>query len=117
GNEEVFATVTTGPDGRFTVTGTGNERAVALRFRGAGIAEVEAWVVHRAKFDPKPYSQARTDRFAAVFGFGQKWILHGPELSIVAEPEKPIRGVVKDRDTGAPRPGARGTLSRAGDAL
>jgi RNA polymerase sigma factor (sigma-70 family) len=114
-DEEVFAT-TTDRDGRFAVTGTGTERLVALRFRRAGMAESEVWVVHRAKFDPRPYNRS-TDPTTRALGFRQKWRLYGPELRITAEADKPIRGVVKDTDTGAPRPGVKVTLSRNGDTL
>src|SRR5262249_4480384 len=46
-----------------------------------------------------------------------RWRLSGPEPVIVAEAEKPIRGVVKDRDTGKPRAGVTVSLSRNGNEL
>jgi RNA polymerase sigma factor (sigma-70 family) len=116
-NEDVFTAVTTDKEGRFAITGTGAERLVALRFRGANIAETEAWVVHRARFDPKPYNQKGMSRMPKEFGFAQKFQLHGPEPTIIAEAEKRIRGVVKDQDSGAPRPGVKVTLSRNGNTL
>jgi RNA polymerase sigma factor (sigma-70 family) len=102
--------VTTGADGRFTITGLGMERAAALRFRGAGFAESEVWVLNREGFDPTPYNQDKED------GLGPRWLgpLHGPEPSVVLELEKPIRGVVTDKDSGKPRAGIKVTLTRNG---
>jgi RNA polymerase sigma factor (sigma-70 family) len=117
-DEGVFPTTTTDKDGRFVVAGAGGERLVSLRFRGVGIAEAEAWVVNRQGFDPKPYNKATRDNNAAMpFGSGSRWLLYGPAPSVVAEAEKPIRGVAKDRDTGKPRAGVRVTLSRNGGDL
>ena len=114
---DLFLHTTTNADGRFTLAGTGAERLVQLRIRGAGIAETDATVVNREGFDPKPYNQATADNIAAMRGFALKWLLDGPELKVVAEAERPIRGVVKDVDSGKPRPGVKVTLSRAGTEL
>jgi 5-hydroxyisourate hydrolase-like protein (transthyretin family) len=114
----LFAPVTTGQDGKFTFTGMGAERLVGLRLSGGAVANAEAYVVNRAGFDPKPYNKAAADNAARIpFGFGVQWLLYGPDLSVVAEAEKPIRGVVKDVDTGKPRAGVKVTLSRNGDDL
>jgi RNA polymerase sigma factor (sigma-70 family) len=116
--ETPLSTVTTGKDGRFVVTGVGAERVLSLHLRGAGIAETEVWVVNRAGFDPKPYNEAMADSMARMrFGFGMAWLLHGPDVSVVAETEKLIRGVVKDRTTGKPRPGVTVRLTRSGRDL
>jgi RNA polymerase sigma factor (sigma-70 family) len=113
-----FPVATSGKDGRFTITGVGNERLVGLTLRGAGIAESEVWVVNRAGFDPKPYNKAMVDRIArSPFGLAMHWLLCGPEPSVVTEAEKPIRGVVKDVDTGKACPGVKVTLSRNGKEL
>jgi hypothetical protein len=37
-------------------------------------------------------------------------LFYGPELTAVVEPEKPVRGVVADADTGKPRTGVKVTL-------
>jgi RNA polymerase sigma factor (sigma-70 family) len=116
-DERAFRTTTTGKDGKFTVTGTGAERVVSLRFEGAGIAATELWVVNRPGFDPRPYNRITADKMKMAFGLGMKWLLAGPDLSVVAEAEKRIRGVVKDRDTGKPRAGVKVTLSRDGRDL
>lgn len=110
-NAGPFATTTTDKDGRFTISGVGDERLVELRIHGAGIAADELLVVNRAAFDPKPYNQANEEKFARYPGFGSGCLLHGPELAVVAETEKPIRGVVKDKDTGKPLAGVKVSLS------
>jgi RNA polymerase sigma factor (sigma-70 family) len=114
--EGVFPATTTGKDGRFTLTGVGSERVVALRLRGPGMAEAEVWVVNRAGFDPRPYNQATEDALAQLpIKLGSKWLLQGPDVAVVTEAEKPIRGVVKDVDTGKPRAGVQVWLSRSGN--
>jgi uncharacterized GH25 family protein len=117
-DERVFPPTKTDRDGKFTLTGMGAERLVTLRLRGPGIAESELWVVNRAGFDPSPYNQATADTLARMrFGPETNWLLSGPQLAVVAEAEKPIHGVVKDRDTGKPRAGVKVTLSRNGNEL
>jgi RNA polymerase sigma factor (sigma-70 family) len=116
-DDELFLSTTTDKDGRFTVAGTGTERLVELRISGAGVAAEQLWVVNRPGFDPKPYNQATEDKLTMPFAFGPRWLLYGPEPAVVAEAEKPIRGVVKDKDTGKPRAGVKVTLSRYGEDL
>jgi RNA polymerase sigma factor (sigma-70 family) len=116
-DDALFPLVTTDKDGRFAVAGVGDERLVELRISGAGIAADDVWVVNRAGFDPKPSNRATEDNLAQSLGFGMRWLLYGPEPSVVAEAEKPIRGVVKDKDTGKPRVGVTVTLSRYGQNL
>jgi RNA polymerase sigma factor (sigma-70 family) len=103
----------TDAEGRFVLRGVGNERLAALRLSGAGIAEVEAWIVNRDGFDPKPYNQATLDNTPKGFeSAATRWMLHGPQVSIVAEAEKPIRGMVQDADSGKGRPGVVVRLTR-----
>jgi RNA polymerase sigma factor (sigma-70 family) len=111
-----FPATTTGKDGRFTITGTGAERLVALRLDGAGIAAQEIWVANRAGFDPKPYNQS-SDNARMQRAFGSQRQLEGPDFSLVAEPEKPIRGVVTSQTTGKPLSGVKVKLSWLGGRL
>jgi hypothetical protein len=62
------AVLTTGPDGRFKVTGVGGDRVVSLRVEGRGIATV---------------------------GVGA----HGDKFEYHTAVSRPIRGVVRDKDT------------------
>jgi RNA polymerase sigma factor (sigma-70 family) len=116
-NEGILPPATTDKDGRFSVAGCGIERVVQLNVRGTGVAEAEYWVVNRPGFDPKPYNKATADNMVMMPFDDSKWLLLGPDLTAVAEAEKPIRGVVKDQQTGKPRAGVRVTLSRNGGAL
>jgi RNA polymerase sigma factor (sigma-70 family) len=96
----MFAT-TTDAEGRFVIRGAGTERLVWLRFCGAGIAEEEAWVVTRAGFDPKAYNEASLNNMPKDMELSEpRRLLYGPDLSVVTQAEKLIRGVVKDADSG-----------------
>ncbi|HTU89470.1 MAG TPA: sigma factor-like helix-turn-helix DNA-binding protein, partial [Gemmataceae bacterium] len=101
--DQLFA-ATTDADGRFVLHGLGDERLVALRLSGAGIADDELWIVNRDGFDPKPYNQATLDNIPKGMGDADsRWLLHGPNLSVVAEAGKILRGVVKESATGKGR--------------
>jgi RNA polymerase sigma factor (sigma-70 family) len=109
---------TTDKEGRFVLRGLGDERLVSLRVRGKGIANDELWVVTRGNFDPKPYNRATLDNIPkGMENFSSRWMLHGPEFSVVAEAEKVLHGVVKDTDTGKGRPGVLVQHTRNGDDL
>jgi hypothetical protein len=109
----------TDADGRFTIAGAGAERLVTLRVGGGGLAAAEVCVVNRDGFDPKPYNEATEKLMAAVRGLppSQRRLLHGPAPSVIAEAEKPFRGVVTDIDTGKPRAGVKVWLTREGREL
>jgi hypothetical protein len=102
----------TDADGRFELVGTGAETLVTLQVRKEGLAEMELLVVNRDGFDPKPYNKATADKVNIPAAW--KRLLHGPDLSPVAEAEKPIRGVVKDVATGKPRAGVTVRMVREG---
>jgi len=116
--DALFAAATD-TDGRFVLHGSGVERLVSLRLSGGGIADAELWIVNRLNFDPKPYNEAVLDNSfpSARKMFNNHWRLYGPNLSIVAEAGKILRGVVKDADTGAGRPGVVVQLTRNGGTL
>jgi protocatechuate 3,4-dioxygenase beta subunit len=113
-----FAVATTDAQGRFTLRGAGAERLLFVRLGGAGVADAAYWVANRDGLDPGPYNAAVRRNVPDGFaGFSPAWVLHGPELSLVAEAEKPIRGVVTAADTGKGRPGVEVSLMRSGDGL
>ncbi len=98
-------------DGRFAIANVGSERLVRLHIRGPGIAEDEVMVVTRAGFDPEPYNKATREKIRSPYSeLGYHPMLHAPQTNIVAEAEKPIRGVVKEIATGKPRVGVKVTL-------
>ncbi|HEY7423087.1 MAG TPA: sigma-70 family RNA polymerase sigma factor [Gemmataceae bacterium] len=107
----LFAT-TTDADGRFALRGMGAERTMRLRLRRPGIADTSVWVANRAGLDPKPFNKAVLDHVNDIHEnhLNYRWaILSGPDVSVVAEAEKVIRGVVTDADTGK---GQRGIIVR-----
>lgn len=78
---------TTGADGRFRLSGIGRERVLYLRIEGDAIEHTFLKVLTRAKLNGLPDHA------------------HGAVFEHVAGPTKPIRGVVKDRQTGKPLAG------------
>ena len=120
GADALFAT-TTDADGRFVLKGMGAERTIRIRLRGAGIADTSVWVANRAGLDPKPFNQPMLDRIKSGDLKGHmnyRWsILSGPDVSVVAEDEKVIRGVVTDADTGKGQPGMIVRLLRDSDEI
>lgn len=94
--------------GRFEIANVGGERVVHLNVRGPGIADVEVAVLTREKFDLTPYNrltiQALKDEYAAFLG--RHYLLYPPTPEVVAEAEKPVRGVVTD-EAGRPVAGVR----------
>jgi RNA polymerase sigma factor (sigma-70 family) len=108
-------TTTTDADGRFALRGVGDERVVTIQVSGSGIADVELLVVNRAGFDPKSHNQAVLDKTAMQFGGGSRILLYGPDVAVVAEAGKVVRGIVKADDTGKGQPGASVWLTRLRD--
>ncbi|MFO0807828.1 MAG: sigma-70 family RNA polymerase sigma factor [Gemmataceae bacterium] len=107
-----FTATATDTDGRFALAGVGAERFVALRISGAGIATDEAFVFNSAGFDPRKYNEAAAQRdLKRVNGRVNRPKLNPPDPVLVVERDKPIRGVVRDADTGAPRPGVTVEMS------
>src|SRR5207245_1842178 len=67
----------------------------------------ERWVINREGFDPRPYNQELINRSPGKVLWGPWTLMSGPDVSLVADREKIIRGVVKDADTGKGVAGAR----------
>ncbi|HEY7427080.1 MAG TPA: sigma-70 family RNA polymerase sigma factor [Gemmataceae bacterium] len=114
GESAVLFTTTTDADGSFVLRGIGAERVVFLNIVGSGIASTERRVINRDGFDAKPYNQELRNRSPGKVQWGPWTMMSGPDVSIVAEREKIIRGVVKDADTGKGVAGAKVCLV-AGD--
>jgi RNA polymerase sigma factor (sigma-70 family) len=110
----VLFTTTTDAEGRFVLRGFGVERFVSLRFRGVGIADAEAWIVTRPGFDSKSFNKEVLDNMPKRprESGGRERQLDGPDVSVVAEAEKILRGMVKESDTGKGRPGVLVQLTR-----
>src|SRR5262249_25706738 len=81
------AVLTTGADGRFKLSGAGRERTVLFRVEGPGIATAFLVVMTRA---------------AETVTGDQGFRIYGASFDYVAVASRPIRGVVRDKDTGKP---------------
>jgi RNA polymerase sigma factor (sigma-70 family) len=94
----LFPPVTTGEDGRFQLRGIGRERLVHLRLEGPTIATQIVNV--RTRLGEK-IRLPLTWRHAK----GEHITYHGAAFEVLAEPTKPVVGVVRDKDTGKPLAG------------
>jgi hypothetical protein len=83
------AVLSPGADGRFSLAGIGRERLVRLHVEGPAIATADLEVMTRA---------AKTVQAA-----GRR--IHGASFDYVAVASRPIRGVVRDKDTRKPLAG------------
>jgi protocatechuate 3,4-dioxygenase beta subunit len=84
------AVPTTGADGRFRLAGVGRERVVNFQVEGPAIASAGLQVMTRAA---ETVARAKGGR------------LYGASPDYVAIASRPIRGVVRDKDTGKPLAG------------
>jgi RNA polymerase sigma factor (sigma-70 family) len=105
--DQVFAAATD-KAGKFEIAGVGPERVVHVDLRGPGIANAQVVVLTRTGFDPTPYNRETLEKLKSSYAeLGYHPMLYPPDTAIVAEAEKPIRGVVTDSATGKPRAGVR----------
>jgi protocatechuate 3,4-dioxygenase beta subunit len=82
--------LTTEAHGRFRLDGVGRERVVHLYLEGPAIASTSLEVM--------------TGAAETVAGAAGR-LIHGASFDYVAAPSRPVRGVVRDKDTGKPLPG------------
>ncbi len=96
---ELFAATKAGPDGRFTLRGIGRERIAGILIEGPSVrTTIENVVTQR-----DPTVRCRD------FGPGNLSFTvtyYGAQFNHVAEPSRPITGVVRDKDTSKPLSGA-----------
>ena len=95
----LFPPAVTGADGRFRLTGVGRERVVGLRLVGPAVVATEVWAMTR------PGGMIRTASWRRGSDDGEM-TFYGSTFERVMEPCRPILGVVRDKDTGKPLPGA-----------
>jgi RNA polymerase sigma factor (sigma-70 family) len=95
----VLPSAVTDAEGRFRLSGVGRERVVALRVEGPTIVSTELWAMTRKAEKVEADAWRRGDGGKMVF-FGAATGDH------LVPPCRPIAGVVRDKDTGKPVPGA-----------
>ncbi len=96
---DLYPPTTTGADGRFTVRGIGTERIAGLRIEGPSIRTTFERVVTRR--DPT----MRVPDFSPG-NVISPLTFYGARFDHVADPSRPVVGVVRDKDTGKPIAGA-----------
>jgi RNA polymerase sigma factor (sigma-70 family) len=109
----------TDAEGRFVISGVGADRVAEVYLREGGIAKTRLRLVNHDGFDPKPLNPLPFDTFGSppkMRNAPPAPKVLGPNLSVVAEPEKPIHGVVKDDDTGKGVPNVVVRLEQREDA-
>jgi len=87
------ASVKTGKDGRFRLTGVGRDRVAHLSLRDPGIESIDVEVIAR----PGPCDGMRLS-YRPVYA---------PGANLIVRPGKPIVGTVRDRKTGKPIAGIK----------
>lgn len=95
----LFPVARTGADGRFRLSGVGRERLVGLQLEGPSLVNTELFAMTR------PGDRIRAARWRRGEG-GDEATFYGSAFDHVAIPCRPIIGVVRDKDTGKPLPGA-----------
>jgi RNA polymerase sigma factor (sigma-70 family) len=101
-------TASTDAEGRFIILGVGAERVAQLDLQRGGIANAKLWVANHDGFDPKTLTPPAFDASQFVPGPPKRanppptygMTLEGPNFAFIAEMEKPIRGTVRDVDSG-----------------
>ncbi len=97
---KIFPPIVTGADGRFRLRGVGRERVVALRLQGPSIVATERFAMTRLG------GTIRANQWNWHGEFDDEMIFCGSDFEYVAAPCQPIVGVIRDKDTGKPLPGA-----------
>jgi RNA polymerase sigma factor (sigma-70 family) len=90
----------TGADGRFTIKGIGNERIVELRIEGPTVVAQKVFAMTWPGKTVRSEGQRQRSRPARVV------TIYGNGFEHIAAPCRPVVGVVRDKDTGQPIPGA-----------
>jgi RNA polymerase sigma factor (sigma-70 family) len=96
----LFPRAVTDADGRFRITGVGRERVVALRVEGPTIETRDVLAMTRAA------GRVMAPGYRQGGDYDELLTLTGCPFDHAAAPCKPVVGVVRDKDTGKPIPGA-----------
>ncbi len=102
---------TSDADGRFEIAGLGSNHLVNLLVHGTGVSDKYLVALNRDGFDAAPVNKMAKDHERKEYSFGGKWVLYGPDPTVVLEPEKIVRGRITDHD-GKPRAGVTVAFTR-----
>jgi RNA polymerase sigma factor (sigma-70 family) len=95
----IFPPALTDAEGRFRIKGVGRERLVGLRIEGPTLVSTQLWAMTRPCDTLKAASWRRGQGDPAM-------TFVGTNFRHIVPPGRPIVGVVRDKDTGKPIPGA-----------
>jgi hypothetical protein len=99
--------ITTDRDGRFRLTGIGRERVVSLRISGPTIQSSDIYVMTRLDLKASLVRHERPPLpIADSPSTSGGMMVYGARFELAVGPTKPIDGIVRDRATGRPLPGA-----------
>lgn len=96
----LFPVLTTVADGRFHIKGIGRERLVRLLLEGPSIVTEEVYLTTR------PGATIRVPAGWHSDDSDEPFVVHGAGFDHVVAPCKPVVGIIRDKDTGKPIPGA-----------
>jgi hypothetical protein len=100
--DSLYPPVVTGADGRFRVQGVGGERVADLIIAGPTVETKYVYAMTRpGETINVPYLPGREAPVPVP-----QYTHYGADFDHVAPPSKPVVGVVRDKDTGRPIPGA-----------
>jgi RNA polymerase sigma factor (sigma-70 family) len=104
---ELGKAMTTGPDGRFRISGVGRDRVAVVRVEGPAIEHQTVRALTYPGFDPKTVGSDDAMRVMPGMPRQPQPKVFGPGFDLAVGPTKPITGVVRDAKTGEPRPGVK----------
>jgi RNA polymerase sigma factor (sigma-70 family) len=97
---KIFNPVKTDADGRFIIHGIGDERLVRLEISGPIVTTTNVYALTR---------KAQSFKVQNTWNTGMEeepTVVHGASFDLVLAPSRPVVGVVRDKETGAPISGA-----------